>query len=105
MSIEKVGVLNSCWLDENGRERGTMRMNESERGRRKLNEAERKLTEATRGRMKAHVASEGKVLFAAFRSLSCSGPLRRAVFKKDGAVQKGWRFSREPQLLLMHALW
>ena len=85
-------------------ERGTMQMNESDRCR-KLKEAERKLTEATRGRMKAHVASEGKVLFAAFRSLSCSGPLRRAVFKKDGAVQKGWRFSREPQLLLMRALW
>ena len=49
-----------------------MQMNESDRCR-KLKEAERKLTEATRGRMKAHVASEGKVLFAAFRSLSCSG--------------------------------
>ena len=104
MSVEKVGVLNSCWLDENGGERGRMRMKESERGR-KLKEAEMKLTEATRGRMKAHVASEAEVFFAAFRSLSCSGPLRRAVFKKDGAVQKGLRFSREPQLLLMRALW
>ena len=53
-------------------ERGTMQMNESDRCR-KLKEAERKLTEATRGRMKAHVASEAEVFFAAFRSLSCSG--------------------------------